>query len=421
MASNINPYNVDGTFPVAGQDNPSQGFRDNFTNIKNNFLAAENEISDLQSKVLLTTALIGQSINNDMAGTRIIRPQLAAWTQTLLDNGAVSGSIPLDFNQANFQKITTGGNIALNFINWPTSVGSGALGYGVMRVWISVTDKNHIVTLPAAVTIGSNNLSNYNAGGLHFDIAGDYVFDISSTDGGNNYIITDLTRNHSQFTDTNFYYNTQTSPTMYIGFGGGSLNATSNTTQYFNTGLQKIQSLDAGADILATFGSINSVSVGNLSLANVAYTQIDTGGIAGYSVSSARGNLLTSTVQPVHSGDMLGYVNSIAYTGNVTANTFQQVSSINFFATGANVRNGLGGNIAVFTANDRNTGTGVKQAVGIENDQSVKFYGNVIASNVYVPSSATAAGTAGQISFDSTYIYVCLGPNNWVRTNTAAW
>ena len=35
MASNINAFNIDGTFPIAGQDNPSQGFRDNFTNIKN--------------------------------------------------------------------------------------------------------------------------------------------------------------------------------------------------------------------------------------------------------------------------------------------------------------------------------------------------------------------------------------------------
>ena len=30
MASNINPNNIDTTYPVAGQDNDSQGFRDNF-------------------------------------------------------------------------------------------------------------------------------------------------------------------------------------------------------------------------------------------------------------------------------------------------------------------------------------------------------------------------------------------------------
>ena len=31
MASNIVPGNIDGTFPVAGKDNSSQGFRDNFS------------------------------------------------------------------------------------------------------------------------------------------------------------------------------------------------------------------------------------------------------------------------------------------------------------------------------------------------------------------------------------------------------
>ena len=31
MTSSINPNNIDGTYPIAGQDNDSQGFRDNFT------------------------------------------------------------------------------------------------------------------------------------------------------------------------------------------------------------------------------------------------------------------------------------------------------------------------------------------------------------------------------------------------------
>ena len=49
MASNIVPGNVDGTYPKAGQDNSSQGFRDNFTAIKNNFTEAVTEIVDLQT------------------------------------------------------------------------------------------------------------------------------------------------------------------------------------------------------------------------------------------------------------------------------------------------------------------------------------------------------------------------------------
>ena len=49
MTSQINPNNVDGTYPVAGQPNNTQGFRDNFTNIKTNFSYAETEITDLQN------------------------------------------------------------------------------------------------------------------------------------------------------------------------------------------------------------------------------------------------------------------------------------------------------------------------------------------------------------------------------------
>ena len=49
MASQINPNNIDTTFPIAGQDNDTQGFRTNYINIKNNFTTAASEISQLQA------------------------------------------------------------------------------------------------------------------------------------------------------------------------------------------------------------------------------------------------------------------------------------------------------------------------------------------------------------------------------------
>ena len=48
MASKIVPGNVDGTYPKTGQDNSSQGFRDNFTAIMNNFTEAKTDIESLQ-------------------------------------------------------------------------------------------------------------------------------------------------------------------------------------------------------------------------------------------------------------------------------------------------------------------------------------------------------------------------------------
>ena len=41
MASNIVPDTIDDAYPVAGQDNDSQGFRDNFNIIKTNFTYAK--------------------------------------------------------------------------------------------------------------------------------------------------------------------------------------------------------------------------------------------------------------------------------------------------------------------------------------------------------------------------------------------
>ena len=42
MASNIISSTIDGTYPVAGVDNDTQGFRDNFTVIKTGLATAES-------------------------------------------------------------------------------------------------------------------------------------------------------------------------------------------------------------------------------------------------------------------------------------------------------------------------------------------------------------------------------------------
>lgn len=64
MASNINTTNIDVTYPVAGQDNDSQGFRDNFFNANDNFGHAKTEIEALQNLLSLDsvpTAAVGVS------------------------------------------------------------------------------------------------------------------------------------------------------------------------------------------------------------------------------------------------------------------------------------------------------------------------------------------------------------------------
>lgn len=47
--------------------------------------------------------------------------------------------------------------------------------------------------------------------------------------------------------------------------------------------------------------------------------------------------------------------------------------------------------------------------------------GTAMLNKVSVPASATATGIANQIAFDSTYIYVCVATNTWVRSALATW
>ena len=68
MSSLINPTNIDITYPIAGQDNDTQGFRTNFTNIKNNFVQASLEITALQAN----TSVIQNGVFNGNVVTSLI-------------------------------------------------------------------------------------------------------------------------------------------------------------------------------------------------------------------------------------------------------------------------------------------------------------------------------------------------------------
>jgi len=391
MASNINPYSIDGTFPVAGQDNSSQGFRDNFTNAKNNFIYAQSEINDLQSKVLLTSALNGQTVSNDMAGTQITRPQLKAWTQALVDHNVISTSLSLDFNVANFHKYTSGGSVTLSFANWPAATGVGATGYGLLRLWIYVTDITHAVTLPSSVTISVGDIAGYNAAtnSITFDAIGNYIFDFSSIDNGNSYMIFDHSRNRASFRDNDLYYNPDTNSTFLIGYGAGRTIAST---------------LESGQNTVSVKGSVNSVAVGNLTLANISKNQLDTGTISGYTLTTLRGNIAANTFTPVRPNDYLGYVNAVTYSGLAgTSNVFQQVATMAFYATGSNVTYGLGANIAFFTSQDGEVDQhGVIQALSINNDQTVQVMGPLRTDAAIVENGTifkTTFATSGVNSF----------------------
>ena len=70
--SNLNYGAINEAFPIAGQDNDSEGFRGNFAAIKASLSEAQTDLSDLQLKAVLKETLAGSAtVANDLLGSTI--------------------------------------------------------------------------------------------------------------------------------------------------------------------------------------------------------------------------------------------------------------------------------------------------------------------------------------------------------------
>lgn len=115
MASNINTTDIDAEYPVAGVDNDSQGFRDNFSTIKDNFVSAKTEIEALQNNTAKLNA------NNDFNGNNIQEANMIANTDEVYNTGKLTAGQNISFRLGHYQLITVGGNITLTLADWPAT------------------------------------------------------------------------------------------------------------------------------------------------------------------------------------------------------------------------------------------------------------------------------------------------------------
>ena len=192
MTSNINPNNINGAFPVAGQDNNSQGFRTNFTNTSTNFQYAADEITDLQNKVILSSQLTGGnalSTQNNLQNAPLKNALVSGFSTPSVALGVLTGSVVINFLLGHHQTVTTGAPISLSFTNWPIAGQDG-----VVTVAITVTNPAYTVTLPAAVSINAVGLTGYNPSThvLTFAAAGTYRFNFGTSSAGASISITNL-------------------------------------------------------------------------------------------------------------------------------------------------------------------------------------------------------------------------------------
>ena len=261
MASQIQPNEIDGAYPVAGQDNNSQGFRDNFTNTKTNFTYAANEITDLQNNVVVKSALLGTTLDNNMNNNTISAVNLNDISTTKIGLGA-TGAVAVNYASGQYQTIgATTGSIILSFSNFPV------LGYyGSVCLQITIGSPSHTVTLPSSVSVNAVGIQGYDSNVISFAAAGVYEFNFGTSDGGSTITITE---NNKRIQPLN------NSSESLASAGGSNL---ALTTSYFTT--SGTATLAAGVSgQIKTFMQTASTTAMVLTVTNAGWKSSGTGTI----------------------------------------------------------------------------------------------------------------------------------------------
>ena len=248
MSSNINPNNIDGTYPVAGQDNNSQGFRDNFTNIKTNFGYAGSEITDLQTNAVLKSALSGTVLDNDMLGSLVYNGVIADFGATRVALGTVSGAVTIDYSLGHFQTLTTSGSVQPAFTNFPAA---GVTG--IVSVQITVASTAHTVTLPSAVSVNNAGIQGINTSTnvITFAATGVYTFQFITSDSGATITVNEVNKKLAPLNNSS------------EDLVNGAAASLGTTTSYFSTTSAETATLAAGvAGQIKTFAMY--ADVGNM-------------------------------------------------------------------------------------------------------------------------------------------------------------
>ena len=198
--STINTNGIDGNYPTPGQNNSSQGFRNNFTSIKNNLNTASTEITELQDKAVLKQGLNNITLDNNMANTLISNAAIRTFRNTMYNLGNnVSGTVIVDCTLGDVQTATITGDTTFQFAGWaPTNTRHTI----TLDLTIGNTDAN--IIFPGSVTqsgsILENNDFTIDSGNLAIATApygaSELIYDLSTEDCGNSILISPVNRSY---------------------------------------------------------------------------------------------------------------------------------------------------------------------------------------------------------------------------------
>ena len=385
--STINTNGLNVNYPVPGVNNNSQGFRNNFTNIKQNLDIAANEITDLQDSVVLKNPLGNAAINNDMANVLIANASTLNFRATTYNlGGDLVGTITIDLGIADVHYGTLGGDVTLTFGNWAPT---GTLSKVTLQLSTSNVANNYTISFPGEVIISSDDygtplLNNYETVGTTPTLTfpngcTELILECYSTDCGDTIYITPINRPFQSVqiktrtppstgdygdvngtvcvdpatqqllittTYANDYILTSNTSTLYVGMpvtftaSTGNVSTESNvtlgTTYYVsNIGSSTLFKVSANANVS---GNVNLAgNVANMYCNPVSYLYVATSNfnanVFNRSISSITSpNIITvsgSTANLVPNMPIMFTGNAEGNTGNIQVNTVYYVRSIN--------------------------------------------------------------------------------------------
>ena len=125
--SEVNYLGINENFPVPGEDNDTQVFRDNFDTIKQSLRIAKEEITDLQDNVARTD--LDNDFNNKVIQRAVMLNNINKKfdANSTNDPGELPSTITIDYENGNYQVWRFAKNTNIEFQNFPddTSVVSG--------------------------------------------------------------------------------------------------------------------------------------------------------------------------------------------------------------------------------------------------------------------------------------------------------
>ncbi len=178
-AANTAVGQIDETFPVAGKDNNSQGFRDNFDHIKT---SVTNVVSALSGLNTLTPKL---NTDNNFNGKVLENAEIRQVYGAVLSNGTTPTAEFIDVRESQYFSFIIAGNITLTFSQWPASD-------KFAKIYLDVRSDGTARTLDFNTTSGTVRPSSTLTLPYNLSATGTrrYMFEAWTIDGGNNVFLT---------------------------------------------------------------------------------------------------------------------------------------------------------------------------------------------------------------------------------------